>query len=614
MARLGVERRLVAVLSADVVGYSRMMGEDEAGTLARLNACRAELIDPTIAEFKGRIVKLMGDGALVEFASVVDAVECAIAIQQGAAQRNAETPEDRCITLRIGVNLGDIIVEGDDIYGDGVNVAARIQEVAYPGGVALSGVVRDQIEGKVDAGFEDAGECELKNIAKPVRVYRWNPGTQTVEEATGTAPGPVVPAGPLPSEPDQGEDAIDIDLSLPDYPSIAVLPFANMSTDPEQEFFSDGISEDIITALSKISSLLVVARNSTFTYKGAAVDVKQVSREQGVRYVLEGSVRKAGNRVRVTAQLIDGTTGHHIWAERYDRDLEDIFAVQDEITREVVVALDVRLREGEQARVWSGGTKNVEAWECVRLGQDALNRVTAKDRIEARRLFDRALELDPNYPMAWFSLGRSYFHEAEHGTGHDTKADHDALLESAVAYATKAFELDPSCADAYASAGIIRLSMGEHDEAVAMSEKAIALAPNHAQNLAIAAAVLNKSGQPERSFELIKRAMRLCPIYPGWYLYVLANACRLLHRNESAVGVLQEAIRRNPENHPALYIGLASTLGELGQNEDAKRTAAVILRLEPDFSIQKYASRLAYRDPSELTRFEDGLRKAGLPE
>ena len=380
------------------------------------------------------------------------------------------------------------------------------------------------------------------------------------------------------------------------------------------EYFSDGITEDIITALSKIKSLLVVARTSTFTYKGKAVDVRQVSREQGVRYVLEGSVRKAGNRVRVTAQLIDGTTGHHVWAERYDRDLEDIFAVQDEITREVVVALDVHLREGEQARVWSGGTKNVEAWECVRLGQDALNQMTANDRIEARRLFDRALELDPNYPMAWFSLGRAYFHEAEHGTGYDTEADRDALLGSAVAYATKAFELDPSCADAYASAGICLLSMGEHDEAVAMSEKAIALAPNHAQNLAIAAAVLNKSGQPERSFELIKRAMRLCPIYPSWYLYVLANACRLLHRNESAVGVLQEAIRRNPENHPALHIGLASTLGELGQDEDAKRTAAVILRLEPDFSIQKYARRLAYRDPTELTRFEDGLRKAGLPE
>jgi adenylate cyclase len=609
-----LERRLAAILAADVVGYTRLMGKDEAGTLRRVTELRQSVLEPLIAEHHGRIVKLMGDGLLVEFASVVNALTCAVAWQNDVAEREAAADEDKRFKFRIGINLGDVIVEGDDIHGDGVNIAARLEGQAEPGGICLSGDAYRQAKGKVEVDFEDLGEHDLKNVAEPVRIYRWNPGTQTVEEATGTVPDPVVPGGPLPSDPDEGEGAIDVDLSLPDYPSIAVLPFENMSADPEQEFFSDGISEDIITALSKISSLLVVARNSTFTYKGAAVDVKQVSREQGVRYVLEGSVRKAGNRVRVTAQLIDGTTGHHVWAERYDRDLEDIFAVQDEITREVVVALDVHLREGEQARVWSGGTKNVEAWECVRLGQDALNRVTANDRIEARRLFDRALELDPNYPMAWFSLGRAYFHEAEHGTGYDTEADRDALLESAVAYATKAFELDPSCADAYASAGICLLSMGEHDEAVAMSEKAIALAPNHAQNLAIAAAVLNKSGQPERSFELIKRAMRLCPIYPGWYLYVLANACRLLHRNESAVGVLQEAIRRNPENHPALHIGLASTLGELGQDEDAKRTAAVILRLEPDFSIQKYARRLAYRDPTELTRFEDGLRKAGLPE
>ena len=609
-----MERRLAAILAADVVGYSRLMEADEAATLATMKAHRQKLWTPKVQEHGGRVVGTAGDSILVEFASAVAAVECAVAVQQGMEELNTELPEERRMLLRVGINIGEVVVDGEDIYGDGVNVAARLEALADPGGICVSDDLYRQVVGKTDFSFEDAGECELKNIAKPVRVYRWNPGTQTVEEATGTVPDPVVPGGPLPSEPDEGEDAVDVDLSLPNYPSIAVLPFENMSADPEQEFFSDGISEDIITALSKISSLLVVARNSTFTYKGAAVNVKQVSREQGVRYVLEGSVRKAGNRVRVTAQLIDGTTGHHVWAERYDRDLEDIFAVQDEITREVVVALDVHLREGEQARVWSGGTKNVEAWECVRLGQDALNRLTAKDRIGARRLFDRALELDPNYPIAWFSLGRAYFHEAEHGTGYDTEADRDALLESAVAYATKAFELDPSCADAYASAGICLLSMGEHDEAVAMSEKAIALAPNHAQNLAIAAAVLNKSGQPERSFELIKRAMRLCPIYPGWYLYVLANACRLLHRNESAVGVLQEAIRRNPENHPALHIGLASTLGELGQDEDAKRTAAVILRLEPDFSIQKYARRLAYRDPTELTRFEDGLRKAGLPE
>jgi len=609
-----MERRLAAIMATDVVGYSRLIRVDEEGTLEALKALRADLIDPKIAEHHGRTVKLMGDGMLVEFASVVDAVHAAVETQQALAIHNADVPADKVIELRIGINLGDVVIDGDDIQGDGVNVAARLEAMAEPGGICVSGMVYEGVRDRIDDPFEDLGEKAVKNIDRPVRVYHWQSGAQPSGDTVGASLDPANRTKPRSADRDNDPDAINVDLSIPDDPSIAVLPFTNMSGDPEQEFFSDGITEDIITALSKIKSLLVVARTSTFTYKGKAVDVRQVSREQGVRYVLEGSVRKAGNRVRVTAQLIDGTTGHHVWAERYDRDLEDIFAVQDEITREVVVALDVHLREGEQARVWSGGTKNVEAWECVRLGQDALNRVTANDRIEARRLFDRALELDPNYPMAWFSLGRAYFHEAEHGTGYDTEADRDALLESAVAYATKAFELDPSCADAYASAGICLLSMGEHDEAVAMSEKAIALAPNHAQNLAIAAAVLNKSGQPERSFELIKRAMRLCPIYPSWYLYVLANACRLLHRNESAVGVLQEAIRRNPENHPALHIGLASTLGELGQDEDAKRTAAVILRLEPDFSIQKYARRLAYRDPTELTRFEDGLRKAGLPE
>ncbi len=613
MARQGVERRLAAVLSADVVGYSRMMGEDEAGTLARLNACRAELIDPTIAEFKGRIVKLMGDGALVEFASVVDAVECAIAIQQGAAERNAETPEGRRIVLRIGVNLGDVIIEGDDIYGDGVNVAARIQEIAEPGGVALSGVARDQVDGKVDTGFADAGECDLKNIAKPVRVYRWRPGTQSAGKAVLTPPDPANRTEPSSVDSDGDGDAVDVDLSLPDSPSIAVLPFENMSADPEQEFISDGITEDIITTLSKISSLLIVARNSTFTYKGTAVDVKQVSREQGVRYVLEGSVRKAGNRVRVTAQLIDGTTGHHVWAERYDRDLEDIFAVQDEITREVVVALDVRLREGEHARVWSGGTKNVEAWECIRLGQDALNRYNAKDRVEARRLFDRALELDPNYAMAWFSLGGYHFHEAESGTAYESEADQEAILDSAAECCTKAIELDPSCADAYGLLGLCQLSKNKFDEAVATSEKAIALAPNQAENLAMAAVVLTKSGQPERSLELIKSAMRHCPIYPAWYLSVLAKAYRGLGRNESAVSALEASLERNPDDYTD-RVGLAVTLAELGREEDAKRTVTAILRLHSKFSVKKYVGRLSYRDPAELARFEDGLRKAGLPE
>jgi TolB-like protein len=323
------------------------MGADEAGTLAALHAHRAEIFDPVIAERGGRLVKLMGDGALVEFPSVVEAVEAALAIQQRVAAGDGR------IRLRIGINLGDIIVEGSDIYGDGVNVAARLEGLADPGGICISGDAYRQVKGKLDARFEDLGERRVKNISEPLRVYRLIVGKE---------------------QEDRSESAFDadigLDFSVPDYPSIAVLPFTIMGDDPEQEFFADGVAEDIITALSKIDRLLVVARNSTFTYKGQAVDVKQVSREQGVRYVLEGSVRKAGNRVRVTAQLIDATTGLHLWAERYDRELEDIFAVQDEITREIVTALDVQLREGEQHRVWSRGTSNLEAWECVRLATD----------------------------------------------------------------------------------------------------------------------------------------------------------------------------------------------------------------------------------------------------
>jgi adenylate cyclase len=590
------------------------MAVDEVGTLARLKAHRVEAIDPIVGNHKGRIVKLMGDGALAEFASVVDAVRCAVAIQEAMSERNADVPEDRRIRLRIGVNLGDVIIEGDDLYGDGVNIAARLEGLAEPGGVCVSGTVFDHVKGKVELDFADQGEQRVKNIPGLLRVYAIAfDGREGRGRAAAPPPGLAAEPEAESARKEPDDSGIGIDLSLPDYPSIAVLPFANMSTDPEQEFFSDGITEDIITALSKIGSLLVVARNSTFTYKGQAVDVKQVSREQGVRYVLEGSVRKAGNRVRVTAQLIDATTGHHTWAERYDRDLEDIFAVQDEITREVVVALDVRLREGEQARVWSGGTKNVEAWECVRLGQEALNQVKREDRIEARRLFERALELDPNYPTAWSSLAGFYFHEAEYGTEYATEADREAVLEASVTHATKALELDPLFADAYALLGLCHLSKREYEDAVAMSEKAIALAPNLAVNLAMAAATLNKSGQPAKSFELIKRAMRLCPLYPTWYLSVLAVSCRLLRRNEAAVTVYEEAIKRNPDNSTE-YVGLASTLGELGREEDAKKTVAAILRLEPDFSIKRYVERLSYRDPADLARFEDGLRKAGLPE
>ena len=402
-------------------------------------------------------------------------------------------------------------------------------------------------------------------------------------------------------------------LPLPDNPSIAVLPFANMSADPEQEFFSDGITEDIITALSKISNLLVIARTSTFTYKGQAVDVKQVSREQGVRYVLEGSVRKAGKRVRVSAQLIDATTGHHLWAERYDRDLEDIFAVQDEITHKVVIALDVRLSSGERVRVLSSGTKNLEAWECVRLSLDHTSRGTPEGQREARRLCEKALDLDPNYATAWAMLGWAHHNDVDVGMGNAPEASREAALGSAMDCAKKALGLDPSCADAYCLLGICHLSKGEHDQAIAMSEKAVELAPNHAENLAVSAVVQNKSGRPERSLELIRKAMRLCPVYPSWFLWVLGTAYRLTGQTDRAIGAFEAAIKLTAD-YLAPHVGLVSTLGEIGREKDAKASGFEILRLDPDFSINKYMRGLSYRNPADSERIAEGLRRAGLPE
>ena len=389
MAEERLQRRLAAILSADVVGYSRLMGIDEARTLARLNALRRELIDPAIAAHSGRIVKLMGDGALVEFASAVDAVTCAIEIQRQLREHDASGSEANPIQFRIGINVGDIIIEGEDILGDGVNIAARIEGIAEPGGISISEDAWRQVQGKVAANFVDAGEQSLKNIARPVRVYRL-----------------ALPQRPPPRP----------TLALPDKPSIAVLAFNNMSGDPEQEYFSDGISEDIITDLSKLSELHVIARNSSFTYKGKPVDVKQVGRDLGVRYVLEGSVRKAGNRVRVTGQLIDAESGAHIWAERFDRDLTDIFAVQDELTREIIAALKIKLSEAEKALIAGSSTNNEDAHDFFLRGREALYR-PKRDRemfTEATACFRRAIELDPNYAAPYAGLGFAYVLDYQH--------------------------------------------------------------------------------------------------------------------------------------------------------------------------------------------------------
>jgi len=601
-----LERRLAAILSADVVGYTRLMGADEAGTLERITELRQQVLEPLIGDHHGRIVKLMGDGLLAEFGSVVDAVSCAVAWQSEVAEREAAGEESKRLKFRIGVNLGDIIVQGEDIYGDGVNIAARLEKLAEPGGVSISGPVFDLVKGKFGTYFEDRGEQQVKNVPGPIRIY--SAGVDAVRDVSASFEQVVAQVGKAPVE-----DAIAIDLSLPDTPSIAVLPFTNMSTEAEQEFFSDGITEDIITALSKLSDLVVVARDSTFTYKDQTIDMRKVSREQGVRYVLQGSVRKAGNRVRITAQLTDATTGHHLWAERYDRNLKDVFAIQDEIMREIVVALDVHLRGGEQARFWSSGTTNLQAWECMRRGADCVVRMTKEDQLEAKRLFEKALVVDPHYAVAWVMLGWVYYIEADVAFGIRSATNSEPAQVLALECAEKALALDASCSDAYAQIALCHLAANEFDQATEMSEKAIALAPNNAENLATAALIMNKSGKPERGLELIKKAMRLCPIYRTGYLDRLGMAYRLTGRPDAAITAYSESIKRQPE-FLGPHVNLASILGELGRREEAEKEAREIIRLEPNFSIGGYMAGLSYRNPSDLARIEEGLRKAGLPD
>jgi len=585
-----MERRLAAILAADMVGYSRLMEADESGTLTRLKALRKELIDPRIDDRNGRIVKTTGDGMLVEFASVADAVQCAVEIQNAMEERNAAVPEDSRILFRVGINLGEIIIEGDDIYGNGVNVAARLEGLAEPGGVCISGSVYEQIESILSLGYEDLGEQQVKNIAKPIHGY-----------AIRGERAPPAPAGGKARA--RGEEPDE------QAPSIAVLPFANMSADPEQEFFADGMAEDIITALSKISGLVVIARNSTFTYKGKAVDVRQVSRDLNVRHVLEGSVRKGGNKVRITAQLIDARSGDHVWSARFDRDLDDLFAVQDEITSNVVTALQVRLVEGEQARVWAKSTESLGAWECLLQGQERFRRYTHESNAKARSLFEKSAELDPNYATAWVRLGWTHWADARYlwtGSPQDSAG-------RALELAQKALAIDEGLSEAHALLGAISLMGRDFGGAIAEGEKAVALDPNGADVTALLAMTLNWSGEPEKALNLIEKARRLSPLYSAWYLAVEAHSCRLLGRYEEAIAIYEASIARNPD-HIGSRIGVTTAFAESGRHEDAKTHAKELLRISPGFTISKYAESLTYKDPTQAERSLGALRAVDLPD
>jgi adenylate cyclase len=578
------KRKLAAILSADVKGYSRLMEEDELATVRTLEAYR-EMLAEIIRNYGGRVVDSPGDNVLAEFASVVDAAECAVEIQKELKEKNEDLPENRRMLFRIGINLGDVIEEGERIYGDGVNIAARIEGLAAGGGICISGTVFDQVEGKLNLEFGYLGEQTVKNIKKPVRVYRLR------MESTVSGVG------------------MSRELPLPDKPSIAVLPFVNMSGDPEQEFFSDGMAEEIITALSKIAKLFVIARNSSFVYKGQAVNVQQVSRELGVKYVLEGSVRKSGNRVRITAQLIDAMTGNHLWAERYDRDLKDIFALQDEITMKILIAMQVKLTEGDQARLYGKGTDILEAYLKFLLGRQYLENLNRESNALAQQVLGEAIELDPGYGEAYTHLAVTHFLDA--GLGFSKSPGNS--LANAIDLAQKAIELDDSEANPHSILGLLLTMRGEYEKALAEGERAVELNPNSADAHARLAITLNSSGRREEAIVSFKQAIRLNPIPPVYYLFQMGLAYAMVERYEEALAVSEKAVLREPDNLMA-RICLAGSYALSGRREEALVEAAEVIRISPKFSLEHVSKTWPFKNQADKDRFLEALRRAGLPD
>jgi adenylate cyclase len=581
MAVARVERRLAAILAADVAGYSRLMGIDEEGTLAALKACRREFIDPKIAEHHGRIVKTTGDGALVEFASAVDAVRCAMEIQRGMAERNAAIPEDRRIEFRIGINVGDIIIDENDIYGDGVNIAARVETLASPGAICISDNAYQQIKGKLTLEVSDAGEQQLKNIAQPVRVY----GVRLDGAATRPA------------------------LSLPDRPSIAVLPFQNMSGDPEQDYFADGMVEDIITGLSRINWLFVIARNSSSVYKGKSIDVKQVGRELGVRYVLEGSVRKVADRVRITGQLIDTATGAHVWAERYDRKFDDIFDLQDDITLSVVGAIEPSLRLAEIERVKRKRSDSLDAYDLVLQAQPDVYLRVPEHVTKALLLLKRALAFDPNYALA-----HAYAAECYHtlflrgGLREENRTASIRHAEAAIAHGQ-------DDAPALAFAGFV-IGMDKHDRAAAFAafEAALAVSPSSALTYILGSVILAWGGEAERAIEWAERGLRFSPFDPYRSSAFISSSFAHYHRGqyEAAAAAARKAIQASP-GFSVCYMALTAPLAKLGRLEEAKAAAARVLELQPAFRYSEQFAAVGCA-PALSASLSQALRVAGLPE
>jgi TolB-like protein/class 3 adenylate cyclase/Tfp pilus assembly protein PilF len=590
LAQEPVQRRLAAVLAADVAGYSRLMGIDEEGTLVRLKTARKSLVDPTIAAHRGRIVKTTGDGMLVEFASAVDAVRCAILVQNGMAQQTTATPNELRLQFRIGIHVGDIIIDDDDIFGDGVNIAARLESIAEPGGICLSDDAQRQIRGKVDLSTDDMGLQNLKNISEPMRAWRCR--------IDDNSPG-------LPAKAAQP-------LALPDKPSIAALPFKNMSGDPEQEYFADGMVEDIITALSHFRNLFVIARNSSFAYKNRPVDIKQVGRELGVRYVLEGSVRKAAGKVRITGQLIDAATNAHLWADRFDGSVDDIFELQDQVTSSVVNAIAPKLEQAEIERAKRKPTENLDAYDHFLRGMAVLNQWTRDTNYEATQNFYKAIELDPDFASAYGMAGWCYVWRKANGWMNDRGAE----IREATRLAKRAIELGRDDAAALSRAGhVLGYVTGDLDAAVPAIDRALLLNPNlsAAWNFAGWTRVLR--GEPEAAIEYLARSMRLSPLDQLGYSAKgsTAHAHFFLGNYTEASMWSDRAVQENP-NYLIVNCIAAASHALAGHRESAAQAVNQMLQIDPSLRVSKLKELFPLRRPADLAKYEEGLRNAGVLE
>jgi TolB-like protein/class 3 adenylate cyclase/Flp pilus assembly protein TadD len=630
MANEGFKRKLAAILSADVEGYSRLMDDDEEATVRTLTTYRTAIND-LVQQYRGRVVDNPGDNILAEFTSVVDAVNCAVEIQRDLAEKNAELPYKRKMEFRIGVNLGDVIEEEDRIYGDGINIAARVEGLAEAGGICISGRAYDQVENKLGLEYENLGEHQVKNITRPISVYRVlsYPGAAAhrvvqAKAAVGkrwrkiaiaggaVALAAVIVAGiwqfyQRQSERVEPASVENMAFSLPDKPSIAVLPFDNLSGNPEDEFIADGISESIITALSKTPKMFVIARNSTFTYKSKPVKVQEVAEDLSVRYVLEGSLQKSDDQLRINAQLIDAIAGNHLWAEKYDRNINDIFVLQDDITMKIITALQVKLSHGERANIIARGTDNLEAYLKVLQGMQHYQRVNREGDAIAQKLAKEAILLDPDYPAAYYLLSRTQMREVLFGT---TKSP-EMSLKLSIENAKKAISLDDSFADAQALLGWLYTMTRQHDKGIAAAERALALDPNSVHAYTCLGLTLNYAGRHEQAIEIYKKGIRISPIPSVNALFCLCVACRDCGRYEEGIAAAKKAVQLSPNSLYA-HTCLASCYALSGRNAEAKAEAAEVLRVDPNISLVNLGRQLPYKDPAVLEMVIESLRKAGL--